>query len=130
MPRKILGSIGKQDVDAVAQVETLGTDRGGYHRPAQRQGLEDLYARTAAVADGDDDEIRCGVMGLDRRHAADDGHACAVTLFAAGCDVAPTAIPLAPPPELSAARVAAFTELLLTRTLRGPERVCGPPALA
>jgi hypothetical protein len=56
--------------------------------------------------------------------------ACAVTLFASGCAVAPTAIPLSPPLGLSAARVTAFTELLFARTLRGPDRVCGPPALA
>lgn len=61
---------------------------------------------------------------------ADEYHGCAVNLFASGCDVAPTAVPLSPPLELSPARVAAFTEWMLARTLRGPERVCGPPALA
>lgn len=56
-------------------------------------------------------------------------HVCAVTLFAAGCDVA--VIPsLCAPPTLHAEGVARFTELLLSRTLRGPERVCGPPARA
>ncbi len=56
-------------------------------------------------------------------------HACAVTLFAAGCE--PPALPLSTTaPTADAARVAAFTELLLARTLRGPERACGPPALA
>jgi hypothetical protein len=58
-----------------------------------------------------------------------DGASCAVTLFAAGCD-APTSPSLLVEPALSATRVAHFTEFMLSRTLRGPERVCGPPALA
>lgn len=60
---------------------------------------------------------------------ATDEHACAVTLFAAGCDMPLLPLSLTAPPA-DAARVAAFTEFLLARTLRGPERVCGPPALA
>jgi hypothetical protein len=56
-------------------------------------------------------------------------HLCAVTLFASGCEF--PALPLSlTAPRVDAARVASFTELLLARTLRGPERVCGPPALA
>lgn len=56
-------------------------------------------------------------------------HICAITLFAAGCDSP------APPlflvePALNATRLAHFTEFMLARTLRGPARVCGPPALA
>lgn len=58
-----------------------------------------------------------------------DDHACAVTLFAAGCDAPALPLSLTAPPA-DAARVASFTEILLARTLRGPERVCGPPALA
>jgi hypothetical protein len=61
---------------------------------------------------------------------ADADHICAVTLFAGGCTIAPASIPLSPPAALNTARVAAFTEFLLARTLRGPARVCGPPALA
>lgn len=56
-------------------------------------------------------------------------HACAVTLFAAGCET-PVVFQLCPPLALHAEGVASFTELLLSRTPRGPERVCGPPALA
>ncbi len=58
-----------------------------------------------------------------------DDHGCAVTLFSAGCDI-PVAALICPPVALHAEGVASFTALLLTRTLRGPERVCGPPALA
>ena len=82
----------------------------------------ELCPHAHAEADGDHhhDEVPA---------TTDVDHTCAVTLFAAGCD--------APPPPLSltalpaeAARVAAFTEFMLARTLRGPERVCGPPAHA
>lgn len=58
-----------------------------------------------------------------------DGAICAVTLFAAGCD-APTSPRLLVEPALNAICVAHFTEFMLSRTLRGPARVCGPPALA
>lgn len=58
-----------------------------------------------------------------------DDQACAVTLFASGCET-PVIFSLCPPAALHAEGVASFTELLLSRTLRGPERVCGPPALA
>lgn len=61
--------------------------------------------------------------------ASEDDHVCAVTLFTAGCDT-PSAPLFAPPPRLHAAGVASFHALLLERTLRGPQRVCGPPALA
>lgn len=61
--------------------------------------------------------------------ALDDEHACAVTLFAHGCDLDVPVFHLSPT-SLTATSVAQFTELLLSRTLRGPERVCGPPALA
>ena len=63
--------------------------------------------------------------------AADTGdHACAVALFAAGCSATAPHASVAPPSALTAARVAAFIEIVLSRTLRGPERVCGPPARA
>lgn len=65
---------------------------------------------------------------LDSSTAADN-HVCAVTLFAAGCET-PAVFSLCPPTTLNAVGVASFTELLLSRTLRGPERACGPPALA
>lgn len=56
-------------------------------------------------------------------------HGCAVTLFAAGCEtIAAFDIPL--PLALTPESVDGFIELLLSRTLRGPERVCGPPAHA
>ena len=61
--------------------------------------------------------------------APTDDRACAVTLFAAGCET-PMVFSLCPPACLHAEGVASFTELLLSRTLRGPERVCGPPARA
>jgi hypothetical protein len=53
--------------------------------------------------------------------------ACAVVLFAAGCEAPPPPLSLAEP-ALNAIRVAHFTEFMLARTLRGPARVCGPPA--
>lgn len=56
-------------------------------------------------------------------------HACAVTLFAAGCETT-APLHLAPPLALAPGSVAHFTELLLARTLRGPERACGPPRTA
>ena len=52
---------------------------------------------------------------------------CVVHLFAHGCDIAVPVVHLSPP-SLNATKVAQFTELMLSRTLRGPERVCGPPA--
>lgn len=61
--------------------------------------------------------------------AAPDDASCAVSLFAAGCDLAPAPLLLAEP-ALNAIRVAHFTEFMLARTLRGPARVCGPPVLA
>ncbi len=60
---------------------------------------------------------------------SDEGHSCAVTLFAAGTEI-PVSVYICAPVALHADGVASFTALLLTRTLRGPERVCGPPALA
>jgi ABC-type nickel/cobalt efflux system permease component RcnA len=53
-------------------------------------------------------------------------HSCAVTLFAHGCT---PSVPLVfvSAPALTATAVAQFEALLLSRTLRGPERVCGPP---
>lgn len=80
----------------------------------------------------------------DATHAADHAHAdtsadsepatpddagCAVTLFASGCDTPPHPLSLVAP-ALNAVRVAHFTEFMLARTLRGPARVCGPPALS
>lgn len=59
---------------------------------------------------------------------ADPDHRCAITLFDGGC-VLPLEDPISPASALNAVRVAAFTELLLARTLRGPARVCGPPLL-
>lgn len=59
----------------------------------------------------------------------DHDHACAVTLFAAGCET-PVIFTHCPPLALHAEGVANYTELLLSRTLRGPERVCGPPRTA
>ncbi len=56
-------------------------------------------------------------------------HACAITLFAAGC-VSPPAPVLFAEPALNAHRIAHFIELKLARTLRGPARVCGPPLRA
>jgi hypothetical protein len=56
-------------------------------------------------------------------------HACAITLFAAGCD-SPPPLFLLVEPALNAVRVEHLHELLLARTLRGPARVCGPPAQA
>jgi hypothetical protein len=56
-------------------------------------------------------------------------HICAVTLFSTGCEVPAHDIGLREP-SLNATRVAHFTEFMLARTLRGPARVCGPPALA
>ena len=53
--------------------------------------------------------------------------ACAVVLFAAGCEAPPPPLSL-DEPALNAIRVAHFTEFMLARTLRGPARVCGPPA--
>lgn len=66
----------------------------------------------------------------DVSHADDDTPGCAVVLFAGGFTLSTPAPDVTPPAALSAERVAAFTELLLARTLRGPERVCGPPAQA
>ncbi len=74
--------------------------------------------------------------GTDVDHAhdsasdtADANHRCAVNLFATGCE-APVAFAFCPPVALHAEGVTSFTELLLARTLRGPEQVCGPPARA
>jgi len=90
-------------------------------------GLHDLlcdHAHVAAAPSADDTR-------QETAQFADTGdHACAVTLFASGCPATAPDPSFIPPPALSAARVAAFTEFLLARTLRGPERVCGPPALA
>lgn len=63
-------------------------------------------------------------------HADDDAPGCAVVLFAGGVTLSTPPPDLPPPAALNAARVAAFTEIVLARTLRGPERVCGPPASA
>jgi hypothetical protein len=60
---------------------------------------------------------------------ADADHGCAVTLFATGCET-PVAFAFCPPLALHAEGVTSFTELLLARTLRGPEQVCGPPVFA
>lgn len=65
----------------------------------------------------------------DSEPATSDGAGCAVTLFASGCDTPPPPLSLVAP-ALNAVRVAHFTEFMLARTLRGPARVCGPPALA
>lgn len=81
---------------------------------------EDLCVQGHAHADGHSHE---------HAPADDDDHACAVTLFATGCDAPALPLALTAPPS-DAARFASFTELLLARTLRGPERVCGPPARA
>lgn len=59
---------------------------------------------------------------------ADPDHGCAITLFGGGC-VLPLVDHISPASAPNAVRVAAFTELLLARTLRGPARVCGPPLL-
>ncbi len=75
----------------------------------------------------------CAANATDSHHATapEDAdapdHSCAVTLFAAGCD-APSAPLFLSEPALNAIRVAHFTEFMLARTLRGPARVCGPPA--
>jgi hypothetical protein len=83
---------------------------------------DELCSHTHAEADGDHDH--------DKAHATPGAdHACAVTLFAAGCDTPPPPLSLIALPA-EAARGAAFTEFMLARTLRGPERVCGPPARA
>lgn len=99
------------------------------HAPALHDTLCRLDAAPhCATADGAD----------DHGHAHDDDapapslgsdHACAITLFAAGCE-APALPFLLAEPALNATRVAHFTEFMLARTLRGPARVCGPPALA
>lgn len=89
---------------------------------------------------GHDTTLAAHACGTDAHHAVADTspadapaldapHVCAVTLFAHGCDIAVPIFHLAPP-SLNATRVAQFTDLLLSRTLRGPERVCGPPPLA
>ena len=83
-----------------------------------------LHVETAC-ADGSD---------ADHAHDAapsttDADHGCAVTLFATGCET-PVAFAFCPPLALHAEGVTSFTELLLARTLRGPEQVCGPPARA
>jgi hypothetical protein len=59
--------------------------------------------------------------------APPDEHLCAVTLFAAGADLVPP-FPFRPPTDLPATGIAAHTERLRDRTLRGAHRSCGPPA--
>src|SRR5690606_22244123 len=76
------------------------------------------HGGTLGVVDGDGD------AGLP--HDAPE-HVCAVTLFAGGCDQAPF-FDFVVELRLTTLGVAQFTDLLLSRTLRGPERVCGPPA--
>jgi hypothetical protein len=77
-----------------------------------------------------------GADGSDADHAhdaapvtTDADHGCAVTLFATGCET-PVAFAFCPPLALHAEGVTSFTEILLARTLRGPEQVCGPPVCA
>jgi hypothetical protein len=59
--------------------------------------------------------------------APPDEHRCAVTLFAAGTDLVPP-FHFRPPGALPAPEIAARTERLRDRTLRGAHRSCGPPA--
>lgn len=65
----------------------------------------------------------------DQPASTDREHACAVTSFANGCE-APSLPVLLAEPVLNAIRVSHFTEFMLARSLRGPARVCGPPAQA
>jgi len=65
----------------------------------------------------------------DTAGAVCEDPACAITLFAAGCEAAVPFV-LCPPLGLHAEGVASFTERLFARTLPGPQRVCGPPARA
>jgi len=60
-------------------------------------------------------------------NAPADNHVCAITLFAAGCEAPALPVYLSEP-VLNATRVAHFSEFMLARALRGPARVCGPPA--
>lgn len=65
-------------------------------------------------------------------HASDSDianafHECAVQLFGHGCTASAPVI-FVSPVVLNATSVAQFTEFMLTRTLRGPARVCGAPS--
>ena len=90
-----------------------------------------LLLTFAAVSPGLHEEL-CDHAHGDVSHAgndnSDDAPDCAVMLFAGGVTLSTPPPDLLPPAALSAARIAAFTDILLSRTLRGPERVCGPPA--
>lgn len=87
--------------------------------------LHHLLHADVACADGADADHAHDAAPV----ATDADHGCAVTLFATGCEI-PVAFAFSPPVALHAEGVASFTELLLARTLRGPEQVCGPPAQA
>jgi hypothetical protein len=88
-------------------------------------------------------ELLCAVETLTGRHSASrnhghespgpddsappsEGHDCAVTLFAAGTD-APSAFAVGTHLAFPLQNAPDFTCLLLSRTLRGPQRACGQP---
>jgi len=99
--------------------EFVCTEAEHQHHPGAQH--DELAADASAAAHPHHD-------GAPAPVAKDDDHGCAVRLFAHGCTHA-TPEPFVSPPVLNATNVAHFTELMLARTLRGPARVCGPPAL-
>ena len=57
-------------MDTVFDLQSFSTNRCGDDRHAVSEGLEDLQAGTAAVTNGDDNDVGAGQLGLHRRHGA------------------------------------------------------------